>query len=197
MLIVQHRVNSAAALATTPKEFGVELDIRSDVNGLYLAHDPFISGERFESYLADYSHQLLVLNVKEEGLEDRIEELLRQRGISNYFFLDQSLPFLIKRGLKGHLRQAARISEYESVESVRKISSFCEWAWVDFFNEPIIDRDAIEQVRSLGLKVCFVSPELHGAHRKLEAALLAQKVKDSGITIEAVCTKLPSVWSDL
>jgi hypothetical protein len=197
MLIVQHRVNSAAALSATPKEFGVELDIRSDESGLYLAHDPYVLGERFESYLADYSHQLLVLNVKEEGLEDRVEELLDQRGISNYFFLDQSLPFLIKRGLKGHLRQAARMSEYESIDSVRKISGFCEWVWVDFFNEPSFDRDAIEQIQSLGLKVCLVSPELHGAHREHEAALLAQQVKDSGLKVEAVCTKLPSVWSEL
>jgi hypothetical protein len=197
MLIVQHRVNSSAALAATPKEFGVELDIRSDVSGLYLAHDPFVSGERFEAFLDDYTHQLLVLNVKEEGLEDRVEELLGQRGISSYFFLDQSLPFLIKRGLKGHLRQAARMSEYESIDSVRRISKFCDWAWVDFFYEPSFDRDAIEQVQSLGLKICLVSPELHGAHREHEAAVLAQQVKNCGLKIEAVCTKFPGVWSEL
>lgn len=197
MLIVQHRVNSSAALAATPQEFGVELDIRSDASGLYLAHDPYISGERFEAYLDDYSHQLLVLNVKEEGLEDRVEELLSHRGISNYFFLDQSLPFLIKRGLRGHVRQAARISEYESIESVRKIANFCEWAWVDFFNEPILDRDSIEEVHSLGLKVCLVSPELHGSHREHETEILAQQVKASGLQVEAVCTKFPSIWSRL
>ncbi len=197
MLIVQHRVNSAAALAATPKEFGVELDIRSDARGLYLAHDPYIAGERFESYLDHYSHQLLVLNVKEEGLEDRVEEQLDQRGISNYFFLDQSLPFLVKRGLKGHLRQAARVSEYESIDSVRRIAKFCEWAWVDFFNEPSFDSYSMREVQSLGLKICLVSPELHGAQREPEAALLAQQVYNSGLKIEAVCTKLPSVWSTL
>jgi hypothetical protein len=197
MLIVQHRVNSSAALAATPTEFGVELDIRSDASGLYLAHDPFISGERFETFLDAYSHQLLVLNVKEEGLEDRVEEMLGQRGISSYFFLDQSLPFLIKRGLKGHVRQAARISEYEPLDSVRKISNFCEWAWVDCFNEPILDWDSMAEIQSLGLKVCLVSPELHGAQRVHEAANLAQQVKASGLTIEAVCTKLPDVWRGL
>lgn len=77
LIIVQHRVNEAKTLKSTPNFFGVEVDVRSDANGLYLAHDPFLPGERFESWLSSYSHSLLVLNVKEEGLESECLQIGR------------------------------------------------------------------------------------------------------------------------
>jgi len=194
MLIVQHRVNDSKKLASIPSEFGVEVDLRSDAEGIYLAHDPFAAGERFEDFLKRYSHDLLVINVKEEGLEQNVERHLEGAGITNYFFLDQSMPFVVKRGLEGLTRQAARISEYESFETLKLISNFCEWAWVDFFHEPILDTALFTMIHQQGLKTCLVSPELHAAHREDEARTLAQQLRVSGIKIDAVCTKLPELW---
>lgn len=195
MLIVQHRVNNSQVLAGVPINLGVEVDLRSDQNGVYLSHDPFAPGERLENFLEGYRHNLLVLNVKEEGLEPEVERHLEQNGITNYFFLDQSLPFLVKRGIKGLTRHAARISEYESFESLKLISKFCEWAWVDSFHKPILDRDLFSLIRDQGLKICLVSPELHSLDRQSDAEILAEQLMMSGIEIDAVCTKFPELWT--
>jgi hypothetical protein len=194
MLIVQHRVNDSLTLAQTPGEYGIEIDIRSDERGLYLSHDPYLPGQRLSEFLESYSHRLIVLNVKEEGLEPKVEELLELHGASDYFFLDQSIPFLVKRGIRGLTKQAARISEYESIESLRLIANFCQWAWIDFFHVPNLRPDQISEIQSLGLKVCLVSPELHSMERQAEAYELAAQVKRLELKIEAVCTKLPDIW---
>lgn len=197
MLIIQHRVNDDLTLRETPLEFGIEIDIRSNEAGLYLSHDPYQPGQSLSEFLLSYSHGLIVLNVKEEGLEPKVEELLELHGVADYFFLDQSIPFLVKRGLRGLTKQAARLSEYESIESLRLISNFCEWAWIDFFHEPKLRPDLISEIQSLGLKVCLVSPELHSMERQAEALNLAAQVKQSDLSIDAICTKLPHIWRDL
>ncbi|MBT6472144.1 MAG: hypothetical protein HOK52_12925, partial [Candidatus Marinimicrobia bacterium] len=93
---ILHRVNTKGALLKTPKELGVEVDIRSKGNQLIMHHDPFQDGEDFEDWLGVYEHGILILNVKEEGLEGRLIELMSKYNIDDYFFLDQSFPFLVK-----------------------------------------------------------------------------------------------------
>tara|TARA_B110000503_G_scaffold141229_1_gene234108 strand:+ start:6709 stop:7311 length:603 start_codon:yes stop_codon:yes gene_type:complete len=194
VLIIQHRINDVAGLKSTSTEYGVEIDIRSNQDGLYLAHDPFSLGLPLEVYLQNYEHSLLVLNVKEEGLEVRTKAQLEQFQIENYFFLDQSLPFLIKRGQSGHIDGAARLSEFESLESVRLIAPFCQWVWVDFFKESKLSEGTVSDLHALGLKVCLVSPELHSFARKAEAQRFAKDVLGAGLAVDAVCTKYPQMW---
>ena len=72
MIIIKHRVNLIKELKRTDKNLGVEIDLRSGPSGIYLHHDPFKKGELFSKWIRCYSHKLLVLNVKEEGLENQI-----------------------------------------------------------------------------------------------------------------------------
>lgn len=195
MLIVHHRINDSQKLTSVPFEHGIEIDIRSDKQGLYLAHDPFESGERFDEFLRNYKHKLLIVNVKEEGLEFEVERLLASHRITSYFFLDQSLPFVVRRGLAGHRDSSARLSEFESLDSVRLISRFCRWVWVDFFNTPQVNSVGFNELRELGHKICLVSPELHGAWRETEAVALSKEIKALGLEVDAVCTKLPNLWN--
>jgi hypothetical protein len=195
MLIIQHRVNCIDLLKKTPKDLGVEIDIRSSQNELYLSHDPFTTGASMAEFLDHFKHSFIVLNVKEEGLEDRCVELLRSKGIENYFFLDQSMPFLIKRGLKGLRDGACRVSEYESVNTVDNISPFCDWVWVDSFNSEVVAVETLRHLRALGLKICLVSPELHGMHRQEEIQSLVSLTQGLNFQIEAVCTKFPEAWA--
>lgn len=195
MIIVQHRVNDVETLIKTPKNLGVEVDIRSKGEELYLAHDPFIEGTSLSKFLKLFDHPLIVLNVKEEGLEERCLDLLKQQGISNYFFLDQSMPFLIKRGLAGMKDGACRISEYESLQTVKNLAPFCRWVWVDSFSPEGVDIETLRQIKALDLKICLVSPELHGAHRIKEIEEFVYQIHSSKIEIDAVCTKLPEKWA--
>jgi hypothetical protein len=190
-------VNEVAKLLQTPKNLGVEVDIRSDRNQLYLAHDPFMSGTPFSEYLDNFDHAFIVLNVKEEGLEQRCLDLLNERGIKDYFFLDQSMPFLIRRGIQGAKDGACRVSEYESLGTVENLAEMCEWVWLDSFNSSQSTVAMLSRLKDLGLRICLVSPELHGAHRDGEAAEMVNEIISSNSNIDAVCTKFPEMWSRL
>ena len=194
MKIIQHRVNTVAQLSEVSEVFGVEIDIRSDMHGLYLSHDPFQNGERFHDYLSGYNHSLLILNLKEDGLEKECEKLLRRYSINEYLFLDQPIPSIVKRGKDGHRDGFCRISEFEPIESVIAMSRFCDWVWLDNFTGTAFQQSAIRKVKDIGMKVCLVSPELHSLERYEEAANLGKKIT-SGLDLpDAVCTKYPSIW---
>ncbi|MEK9986365.1 MAG: hypothetical protein VW879_16630, partial [Opitutae bacterium] len=103
-----HRKNTVQALLETPGHFGVEIDIRSKDDNLYLQHDPFKDGTPFDEWITHFNHAGVILNVKEEGLEDRLTEKMTATGCENYFFLDQSFPFLVKTSSSGEKRSAVR-----------------------------------------------------------------------------------------
>ena len=88
MNIILHRINTIELLKKTPTNLGVEIDIRSNRNELYLHHDPFIKGELFQEWIKYFKHGTIILNVKEEGLEDTILKLMQKYNIDDYFFLD-------------------------------------------------------------------------------------------------------------
>ncbi len=100
----------------------MEVDIRSRVDELIVVHDPFERGVPFADWIAEYDHKFLILNVKEEGLEDRLLREMSERGIEDFFFLDQSFPFLIRTTRQGETRCAVRVSEYESVETALSLA---------------------------------------------------------------------------
>ncbi len=86
MIIVSHRVNTNDKLIGTPTHFGVEIDVRSNGGKLIVQHEPCIDGEKFESWIANFHHALLILNVKEEGLEKKLLACMKEYSIDNFFF---------------------------------------------------------------------------------------------------------------
>ena len=194
MQIIAHRRNSIQELINTPTHYGIEVDIRSSGQRLVIHHDPFVMGEDFEEWLASYQHQLLVLNVKEEGLEARLIALMQQYKIANYFFLDQSFPFLIKWTKLGESRCAIRISEYESISTALTLTGKAQWVWVDFFSRFPLDATSGKQLKEAGFKLCLVSPELQGINPITAIPRLKELIRHLGIKIDAVCTKQPDLW---
>ena len=90
MIIIKHRVNNSKDLIKLSKKYGVEIDLRSQKKEIYLHHEPFKKGEPFFKWIKNYNHKLIVLNVKEEGLEKPILKILKKNKISNFFFHDQT-----------------------------------------------------------------------------------------------------------
>ena len=194
MYKILHRVNTKDELLKTSKEYGVEVDIRTCGNQMILHHDPFQDGESFEDWLEVYEHRLLILNVKEEGLEERLIQIMLSKGIKDYFFLDQSFPFLVKWAKASEGRCAARVSEFESIETVLTLAGKVNWVWVDCFNHfPLSCIDA-QQLKEGGFKLCLVSPELQERDAQTEIPLMADLLKERNIVLEAVCTKHPDLW---
>ncbi len=136
----------------------------------------------------------MILNVKEEGLEARLIDLMKQHRINDYFFLDQSFPFLIKWLKLGEHRCAVRVSEFESIETAVTLAGKVDWAWIDCFSKfPITEVDT-SRLKDAGFQLCLVSPELQG--RPAESAIpeLAKLLQEQHIQADAICTKQPELW---
>lgn len=195
MLVISHRRNTIDQLRETPAEFGVEVDIRSHGSDLIIHHDPFVPGLRFNDWLEHYRHRLVILNVKEEGLEQAVLDCMKRRGIEDFFFLDQSFPFLIKTVRTGESRVAIRYSEYESIETALSLAGKVDWVWVDCFTHLPLDAAAAEKFRAARIRTCIVSPELHGRDGHAEIPAMRAMLKASGVSPDAVCTKMPDLWA--
>lgn len=195
MKIVHHRRNTLDLLAETRPEHGVEVDIRSRGAELIIHHDPYAEGEPFEPWLAAYHHGLLILNVKEEGLEGRLLELMAGHGLSDFFFLDQSFPFLLRTVRRGEARCAVRVSEYEAVDTALRLEGQARWIWLDSFTGALPPRADLERLAASSFEICLVSPELQGREPVAEIARLRETLAEAGVTLDAVCTKRPELWS--
>ena len=197
MKLIQHRRNTIAELRATDKKYGLEVDIRSCGQRLITHHDPFEEGESFDDWVEAYQHGTLILNVKEEGLEARLIALMSMKGIEDYFFLDQSFPFLVKWSRAGEHRCAVRVSEFESIETALAMAGRVGWVWVDCFSKFPLDEDDALRLKIAGLKLCLVSPELQGRNAEIEIPELASLLRARNIEPDAMCTKRPDLWEKL
>ena len=159
MIIINHRVNTVEKLKNTPRECGVEIDLRPFRDKIILNHEPFSDGESFDEFLKYYDHSLLILNVKSEGIEEEVLSLVRRHGIKDYFFLDVTFPFMIKYINKGVHEFATRFSEFESIQTCLNLKGKVNWVFVDNFTHLPVENDAFAILRK-HFKICIVSPEL-------------------------------------
>lgn len=197
--IIKHRVNTRQMLLEVERHWGAEIDLRSNVQKkgeLHLSHDPWTTGENFDSWLDEFQRREitgpLILNTKEDGLEETILEKLKKRGIMNFFFLDTCLPTLIKHVMIHHLDFfALRLSKYEPVSWVQSFEGRAKWIWVDCFGGVPIDQKLLLPFQGK-YKVCLVSPELHGFPESQ-----IKTFKNLFQNADAVCTKFPKSWTDL
>jgi len=190
-----HRRNAINELRASPVQYGVEVDIRSLGNDLIIHHDPFTTGESFSDWLEYYQHGTLILNVKEEGLEDRLLELMAKKGISDFFFLDQSFPFLIRTSNQGESRCAVRVSEFEGLDTALSLSGKVDWVWVDCFTNFPLSQDDGQRLQAAGFKLCLVSPELQGRDADTKIPAMRALLEERSISPDAVCTKRADLWS--
>ncbi|MBQ6786618.1 MAG: hypothetical protein IJO85_02720 [Lachnospiraceae bacterium] len=192
MEYIAHRVNSVRELRELPKEYGVELDLRDDLNGrIYISHNPFEPGEDFEDYLKEYCHGTMILNIKSERIELKILELLNKYGIKKYFFLDSSFPMVFLLTSQGEKNVALRLSEYEGMDTIRNMSGKAKWIWIDCFTKIPIGKEEMNELKQMGYKTCFVSPELQG--RPEDIREYKKYLEEQEIFFDAICTKYYNV----
>ena len=194
-LLVAHRRNLPAELAETPGHLGIEMDIRSQGDRLVVTHEPFDAGVDLEEWLDGYAHAFLVANVKEEGLEQRVEAALAARGVEEWAYLDQSFPFLVRTLRRGEDRCMVRVSEYESVRTALAMDPRPRWVWLDSFTGALPPREDLAALAAAGYRVMLVSPELQGRDPEPEVAGLRGALDDAGLELAAVCTKRPGLWA--
>jgi hypothetical protein len=160
MEIVVHRVNTREALDVVPRELGVEIDLRADGSRIVLNHEPFAGGEDFDRWLDGFAHGLLVLNIKEAGIESEVLRRVRARGISRCFLLDVEFPYLYRASRAGERAIAVRYSEDEPLELAEAYRRRVDWVWIDTNTRLPLDARSITCLE--GLKTCLVCPERWG-----------------------------------
>lgn len=154
--------------------FGTETDIR-DFNGeLVVSHDiPNSSIEEliyvddfFKLYKSIGNNLPLALNIKSDGLQEKLKNLIIKYDISNYFVFDMSIPDTLGY-MKKDIKYFSRQSEFEIMPSLYKE---CRGVWLDEFVNHWITPEIIEEHLKINKLVCIVSPELHGRNNIQEWA---------------------------
>ena len=90
---------------------------------------------------------------------------------------------------------SVRVSDYESFNNVEMLKNKFKWLWLEIFNNFKISKKQINYINNNSLKICLVSPELHGRAKdikKIKRFICKKKIK-----LSAVCTKIEYIkyWS--
>ncbi len=193
MEIIHHRRNTINLIKSTSNKYGIEVDIRSNAEGLIVNHDPYLDGVKFCDWLEFYNHSFLIINVKEDGLEEKILMQLQKFKIKKFFFLDQSFPSIIKLSSLGYMNSALRISEYESIETALKLKKKISWIWVDTFTTLSLTFEDYKKLKLADFNLCLVSPEIN-SNNKSDIKKVKELIKERNLIFDAVCTKFPYQW---
>lgn len=191
MKTIAHRINQLKELVKVPLDCGIEIDLRGSHDGrIYCQHEPFENGVDFEDLLLVYKLRnmtgTIILDIKNERIEEECLRLLREYQVDDYFFLDCSFPMIHKLTESGEKKVAIRFSEYEGIDTLRAMRGKCDWVWVDTFTKNPLTKEIASEIHRLGYKICFVSPELQGQLNKKEEYM--KEIED--LDVEAVCTDI-------
>ncbi|MGL4667132.1 MAG: hypothetical protein ACRCWR_04300 [Saezia sp.] len=143
--------------------FGMETDIRDLAGELVMSHDmPLGSAMTLKAYLdivnSFKKEYTLALNIKADGLATALKCHLSANTHLDCFVFDMSVPDMLGY-FKENIPVFARMSEVEKNPSwVEK----CTGIWLDAFELQWYDTALINKLLKQNLRVCIVSPELHG-----------------------------------
>ena len=188
---ISHRINTVQELKKIPEEYGIEIDLRDYQENIILQHDPFKSGELFTDFIKEFNHKIIILNIKSEGIEYKILEILKNNNITNYFFLDSSFPMIYKL-LKITDKIAIRFSEFESLESVLTMKNKIQWVWVDCFTKFPLNKEIYDLIKKEQKKICIVSPELQKQPEKIK--IYRDYIIQNNIIPDMICTKDHNIY---
>lgn len=172
---------------------GVETDIRDNNGQLVISHNIPAEGalpleELFKLYRNLGCTDYMALNVKADGIQDKLHLLLKKYQIDNYFLFDMSVPEQVvihNMNLKYYTRQSDIESQcvlYESADGV----------WLDsFFEDAWLTPDIIRKHLNKGKMVCIVSPELHGRN-PLKIWEMIRDAKIENHRKLQLCTDIPN-----
>ena len=173
MIILAHRglwkseseKNTMACLKKALQfNFGIETDLRDYQEELVISHNIAEASspklEDFFQYYASLGIDLpLALNVKADGMQWKLKELLGKYQISNYFLFDMSVPEMVVNQ-KEHLKFFTRHSDIES-ECV--LYEKADGVWLDsFYKENWPTEEVVRRHLSDNKKISVISPEIHG-----------------------------------
>tara|TARA_X000000368_G_C22912388_1_gene659224 strand:- start:411 stop:983 length:573 start_codon:yes stop_codon:yes gene_type:complete len=182
MIEIIHRVNQIDQLKRIDKKNGIEIDIRADNEKLVLAHDIYEDKVDFVEYINYYNHELLIANIKESGIEEKVIEQLDKNKILNFFLLDVEFPYILQNYEKYGNNLSLRFSKYEEIDTIKNFIGKVKWVWVDTYDDFNLDSEQANILRNFDL--CLVSPSRWGHKNKIEHYI--NKFKKYDLLFEAI-----------
>ena len=171
---------------------GTETDIRDYNGNLVISHDiPDRNSMRLDKFLDiftqydSYDSMCLALNIKSDGLQQKLKFMLSEYDVDNYFVFDMSVPDHIN-SISSGLNCYVRLSEYESCSQILERSS---GIWLDSFGPEWYDASTLRELIGFGKQICIVSSELHNRNY-LEQWKLLSELHDKRDLI-TLCTDVP------
>ena len=142
--------------------FGLETDVRDQAGELVISHDvPVTPCLRLRELLARWRQgppgTRLALNVKADGLKERLRELLSAEETGRCFVFDMSVPETLQYRRQG-TRFFTRQSEFEPEPVLYREAA---GVWLDMFTSDWARPEALRAHLDAGKEVALVSPELH------------------------------------
>lgn len=143
--------------------FGFESDIRDYKGDLVISHDIANAGcqkaEEIFQWLSDSDDEFcFAINIKADGLDRLLQQMLNKYHLNNYFAFDMSVPQMIAykdAGLNFFTRQS-------EIEMLPCMYDLAKGVWIDgFWGTDWITRELLENHIKNAKKICIVSPELH------------------------------------
>ncbi len=148
---------------------GVETDIRDAGGGLVVSHDaPVGPALPFADVVALWKERgqagMLALNVKADGLCERVAQAMAGIDPAAYFLFDMSVPDM-RHYLDAGLPVYTRHSDCEPTPAFYAAAA---GVWLDALCADWATPDALRAHAQAGKRVALVSPELHGReHRRV------------------------------
>ncbi len=143
--------------------YGIETDVRDYKGKLVISHN--VADENcplFEDVLSIYreikSDGYLAINIKADGLQDMLEEILSKYKIDKYFVFDMSIPELVVYRAR-NINYFTRMSEYETDPVLLDDAM---GVWMDEWEKAWINNDSISRFLNKNKVVAVISPEIHG-----------------------------------
>lgn len=172
---------------------GFETDLRDALGQLVISHNPPVGDcltvdAAFAEYTNANCSYPLALNIKADGLQKSIRELINKYQISNYFVFDMSIPDTI-----GYIDDGFRIFTRQSeFEPEPAFYQDVVGVWIDAFrDERWVTEKILKDHLHAGKMLCIVSPELHGRHHEAfwqNLSTYAMRANDNVM----LCTDYPS-----
>lgn len=195
----RRRENGLAAVAEAlAAGHGLETDLRRDADGrFYVAHDasawsPATCARRHAA-LWRRARGPVALNLKEAGYEEALVAFLRAEDLlARVFLFDMELLEREPGGIAARLHAleprvplAVRVSDRGEPVARALRQSIADTVWLDEFDGPWATREDVTRLSLAGLRVCAVSPDLHG--RSLE---VSRRRWDDFVAwgVDAICT---------
>ena len=167
--------------------FGTETDVRDCAGRLVISHDMPTGCELdLEAFLNIYGNRQLPLaiNIKSDGLVVPLQNLMKTAKILDWFVFDMSIP-----DMRSYLRAGVPVfTRMSEVEQSPVWIDDASGVWLDAFSDVWYDINFIDGLLDRGLRVCVVSPELHGREHDVFWMQLSVLSKRAGLML---CTDFP------